>query len=75
MLGQPGKLWIWTRADQDLDVAFGEVSSVFSLERLGNHCRPTAFYPRADNPIDKVDKLVRQSNRNLLAHPTMVASW
>lgn len=73
MLGQSRKLRIRTGAGKDLGIARGDQVPALALERSGNDCRPTASGAGADDLVNEVDKLVWESNGDLLAHPIMVA--
>jgi hypothetical protein len=75
MLGQSGKLRIRTCAGQYLGIASGYRAPTLALECLGDKLRPTACRPRIDELVNKIDKLVWEPNRYLLAHPTMEAEW
>lgn len=75
MLGEPCELWVRTGAGKDPGIAFGEGAPPLALERTGDDCRPAASSAGVDDLVNEVDKLVWESNSDLLAHPKMVAEW
>jgi hypothetical protein len=75
VLGESSELWVRTGADKDPGIAFREGTPTFALERTGDDGRPAAPGAGVDDLVDEIDKLLRQSNGNLLAHPKMVAKW
>lgn len=75
MLSEPCELWVRTGAGKDPGIAFGEGASALALERPGYNGGPAALGAGVDDLVDEVDKLVWESNSDLLAHPIMVAKW
>ena len=75
MLSEPCELWVRTGAGKDPGIAFGEGAPALALERTGDDCRPAASSAGVDDLVNEVDKLVWESNSDLLAHPEMVAEW
>lgn len=75
MLGQPGELRIRTGAGQDLGVARGARAPALALERPGDYCRPATSGAGVDDLVNELDKLVWESDSDLLAHPITVAKW
>jgi hypothetical protein len=75
MLGQPGKLRIWTGAGQDLGIARSDRTPTLALEGFGNKRCSAARGSRANYLVNEVNELVRQPNSYLLAHPIMVPEW
>lgn len=75
MLCEPCELRIRTGAGKDPGIAFRKGTPTLTLERTGDDRRPAARGAGVDDLIDKVDKLVWESNCDLLAHPIMVAKW
>jgi hypothetical protein len=75
VLGKPCELWVRTSAGKDPGIAFGKGTPTLALKRTGDDYRPAARGAGIDDPVDEVNKLVWKSNRDLLAHPKMVAEW
>ena len=75
MLGQSGELWIWTGAGDDLGIARRHHAPSLPLERLGDYCSPAAPATGADDFVNEVNDVVGEPDRDLLAHPIMVAKW
>jgi len=75
MPGKVGKLRILTRSSKDLSIARGNRTATLALQRTGHDCGPTRLRSSTDNRVDEINKLIRESNGNLLAHPIMVPDW
>jgi hypothetical protein len=75
VLGKPCKLGVRTGAGKDAGITFGERAPALALERAGDDYRPAACGAGVDDPVDEVDKLIRETNSDLLAHPKTVAKW
>jgi hypothetical protein len=75
VLSEPCQLWVRTGAGKDPGIAFREGTATLALERTGDDCRPAAPGAGVDDLVDEVDKLVWESNSDLLAHPITVAKW
>jgi hypothetical protein len=75
MLGKAGKLGILTRSRKDLSIACRDCTATLALERTRYDRRPTRLGSGADEFVHEVDQLVRETHRDLLAHPMMVPSW
>jgi hypothetical protein len=75
VLSKPRELRVRTGAGKDPGIAFCEGTPTLALERSGDDCRPAALSAGIDDLVDEVDKLVWESNSDLLAHPIMVAKW
>jgi len=75
MLGEAGKLGILARSSKDLGVACSARAAALALERTGDDCRPAGLGTGADELVHEVDELIRETNRDLLAHPIMVPVW
>jgi hypothetical protein len=75
VLCKPRQLRVGTGAGKDSGIVFGESAPALALERTGDDYRPAAGGAGVDYLVDEVDKVVWQSNRDLLAHPKMVAKW
>jgi hypothetical protein len=75
VLGKPCELRVRTGAGKYPGIAFGEGTPTLALERTGDDCRPAAPGAGVDEIVDEVDKIVWESNSDLLAHPIMVAKW
>lgn len=74
MLGEPRELRVRTGGGEDSGIAFRIRPPPLPLERPGHDSRPTALGTGIDDPIDEVDKVIRKTHRNLLAHPKTVAN-
>ncbi len=66
------EIWVRTAAGKDPGIAFCKGTASLALQRAGEDCRPAAPGARVDGLIDEVDKIIWQSNVDLLAHPIMV---
>jgi hypothetical protein len=75
VLSEPSEPRVRTSSGKYPSIAFGEGAPTLALKRTGNDCRPAASSAGANDLIDEVDELVRESNSDLLAHPIMVAKW
>ena len=75
MLSEACELWVRTGAGKDPGIAFGAGAPTLALERTGDDCRPAPPGAGVDDLVDEVDKLLWESNSDLLAHPKMVAEW
>lgn len=75
MLGKAGKLGILTRSSENLSVAYSDRTAALALERTGYDCCPTGLGTGTYEFVHELDKLVREANSDLLAHPTMVPVW
>jgi hypothetical protein len=63
------------RLNQDRHVMLGDRSPTFPVDGGSHDCRPTRSLPILDASIDELDEVVRESDRELFAHPTMVSTW
>jgi hypothetical protein len=75
VFSKPCELRIRAGAGKDLGIAFGEGAPALALERTSDDRRSAPPSPGVDDLVDEVDKVVWKSNRDLLAHPIMVAKW
>jgi hypothetical protein len=75
MLGKPGKLRIRTGAGQDLGIARGDQAPALALERPRNDRSPAVSGAGIDDLVNEIDKLVWESNSDLLTHTNMVPDW
>jgi hypothetical protein len=75
MFGKARKLGILTRSSKDLGIAYSDRTAALALKRSGHDCCPAGLGPGADEFVDEIDKLIRETNGNLLAHPIMVPNW
>jgi hypothetical protein len=75
MLGKAGKLGILARSSEDLGVACSDRAATLAFERTGYDCCPAGLGTGADEFVHELDKLVREANCDLLAHPIMVPVW
>lgn len=73
VLGEPGELRIRPGPGEDPRIAFRKRPPPLPLERPGNDSRPAPLSATIDDPVNEVDKLIRKTHRDLLAHPKMVA--
>jgi len=75
MLSKAGKVGILTRSSKNFSVACSDRAPPFTLERTGHDCCPTGLGTGTDDFVYELDKLIRETNGDLLAHPTMVPVW
>ena len=75
MLSKPRELRIRTAASEDPGITFGQSAPALALERASDDFRSAAGDARLNDLVNEVDKLVRKTNRDLLAHPKTVANW
>ncbi len=75
MLGKSGELRIRTGSSKDLSVACGHHAPALALESSSNDYGAAASGTGIDELVNKVNKVVREANGYLLAHPKMVADW
>lgn len=73
VLGEPCELWVRTGAGKDPGIAFCEATPTLALKRPSHYRGPAALRAGVDDPVDEVDKIIWESDRDLLAHPIMVA--
>ena len=75
MIGKARKLGVLTGSSEDLGVACSDRTPTLALKRTGDDRCPAGLGPGADDLVDEVHKLIRQSNSDLLAHTIMVPVW
>jgi L-threonylcarbamoyladenylate synthase len=75
VLGESGELGILGGAGEDLGVARGCRTAAFALERARDDGGAARLGAGADDIVDEVDQLLGEPDRDLLAHPIMVAFW
>jgi hypothetical protein len=75
MLGKTGKLGILTGSSEDLGVTSSDRTAALAYKRTGHDCGSARLGPSAHEFIDEVDKLIREADGDLLAHPSMVPVW
>jgi hypothetical protein len=75
MLGKAGKLGILTGASEDLGVTSSDRTAALTFKRMGHYCGSARLGPSAHEFVDELDKLIREANGDLLAHPNMVPVW
>ena len=75
MLRQSLKLWIRPGVSEDLGVPSRDDASTFTLESLRDNRRSAAPSAGAHDLVNKVDQFIRESDRDLPAHPRMVPNW
>jgi hypothetical protein len=63
VFGKPCELRVRAGAGKDPGIAFGEGTSVLTLERAGDDYRPAARGAGVDDLIDEVNKVVWESSR------------
>lgn len=73
MLGQPGKLRVWSGMREDLGIFFSDGTSALTFERSRDHRCAAPRVASGDSLIHELNELIRQPNGDLLAHPNMVA--
>lgn len=72
MLGETGEHGIRTAPRQNLGIARGDHATALALQRPGDDRRTAAPGSAADELVDELDELIREPDRDLLAHPVMV---
>lgn len=75
MLGKAGKLGILTGSGEDLGVTSSDRTAALAFERTGDDGGSARLGSRAHERIDEVDKIIRETHGDLLAHPKMVPAW
>lgn len=75
MLGKAGKLGILTCSSEDLGIACSDRTAPLALKRTRHDCRAAGLSAGTDECVDEIDKLVGETNGDLLAHPMMVPVW
>lgn len=73
MLGQSGKLGVRAGTGKDLGILFSDGAAALALERSCDKGGTAPRIARGDRPIHKLNELVWEADRDLLAHPNMVA--
>jgi hypothetical protein len=73
VLSESPELGVWAHASKNLSISLGDNAPALALERSGDDCRSAASGARANDFVDEVDELVRETHGYLLAHPNMVA--
>jgi predicted RNase H-like HicB family nuclease len=72
VLRQPSKFRVRSGAREDLRISFSDGAPALAFQRSRDEGSTAARIARGNSPIDELDELVWEPNRDLLAHPVTV---
>lgn len=75
MFGKPGKIWVRTCASKDLGIPRSNHAPALTLECASHNRCTTVACTSVHSLVHKIDKIIGETNRDLLAHTKTVADW
>lgn len=75
MLGEPVKIRVRTGSSENLGIPRSDHTPALTLKRSGHNRRTTVPCAGIHSLVHEVDEIIREANRDLLAHTKTVANW